>query len=199
MEGAAAEGYFTMGGDARRASSEDCTVLFGCELNILSKRGDVDLTASIIEKLDYTFAGLHDRTPYTASAGNSELENTQAIVNCIQKVRPTIISHPITASFPVEILPIVEAAASYSVALEINARLFKRLASRYLVRSYIRLLELALQYQVSIILSSDSHLSIDVGDVSSLSPLQKAINEASKLIVNLDEHTFRTWQNEQDL
>lgn len=193
MEGAPTAGYFSMVDDVRRVTSRYCTILFGCELNILSEQGDVDLDSDIIARLDYTFAGLHSHTPYAVS-GASRSKNTEAIVNCIQKVRPTVISHPITALFPVEIRPIVEASAVYGVALEVNARVFRYAALQYLIQSYVELLEMAFRYHVSIILSSDSHISFDVGDIRPLAPLQEILCDISEVVVR-DEETFMRWRD----
>lgn len=194
MVGAPHDGFFTMGEDIRRISIDKPKILFGCELNILSENGDVDLSPKIIEKLDFVLAGLHKYTPYESNPKMPKMQNTKAIVNCIEKLSPTIISHPISANFPVEIEPIVKAAAQRNVALEVNARLFRYSMTQELISAYANLINKVIEYNVYIVLSSDSHIWTDLGDIRPLKLLQEALNDAVHLIANLNMGAFSLWR-----
>ena len=80
MEGAPHMGYFEMMYRLPR-HNQGVSMIYGCEANILSEYGDVDISDDILQKLDYTMAGLHKRTQYV---DRGEMNNTAAIVNTIK-------------------------------------------------------------------------------------------------------------------
>lgn len=197
MDGAPHEGYFTMASDARRAATTKCTVLFGCELNILSEEGDVDLSSEVIRGLDFVLAGLHERTPYAIQEHGSKLNNTKALVNCIERVRPTVVSHPITSSFPIDLEPVIRSAQENRVLLEINARVLRRANAEHVVSDYLQLIGIAAKFNTQLIIGSDCHILSDLGNVKSLNPLQGALEETSDLIINRDAASFSLWQSQR--
>ncbi len=190
MAGAAHDGFFTMRRDVHRAS-QNCHLLFGCEANILSERGNIDISPSVMEHLDFVLAGLHAYTPYT-EGDSSKLRNTKAIIECIEILSPTAISHPIYPAFPIEIIPVVCAAASKGVALEVNARVLNRVSDQ-LVNSYCELIQASSKHETFMLLSSDSHFVDDLGDIRPLDPLKDILTESENLIINRDIEAFREW------
>lgn len=192
MAGAPVESYFNMKADVK-GEADDINILFGCEANILSEKGELDLHQDTVNGLDYILAGLHEFTPYI---GKEQVYNTSAIVKCIEKEKILCISHPISRNFPVEEKAIVEAAASFHVALEINNRVFRGI-SRELVRQYLSLLEECKKINVPILLSSDSHVLSTVGEIGNLKIINESLEECSDLILNLHEKALINMMEEK--
>jgi len=192
MRGASHLEYFTMGDDVRRASSPCCKFLFGCEANIQSQNGDIDIPPSIIQELDYLLAGIHNLTPYTQNSDFSRHYHTDALINCIKNVKPTAITHPIYPLFPIDVAAVVTAAATSEVVLEINARVLRR-ANEDIICEYQKLIECAAKCQCYLMLSSDSHFVDDVGDVTPLKKLEVSIKAHKELIINYSVDSFNAF------
>jgi len=189
MQHSAHEGYFEMSERVPK-SFANLRVLFGCEVNILSKNGDVDLSTQTMSKLDVVLAGLHARTPYI---GSSEADNTSAIINTMKR-HPSIriITHPYRADFPVYVPDVVYAAKEYNVLLEINASLLLKAiqnrtnekASRVIHKTaeIIRLLQ---STATGYVINSDAHHSSEIGISSaSFDILSAELGIRSEFILN---------------
>lgn len=167
MEHSAHEGYFEM--SARLPKIFDgLNVLFGCEMNILNKSGDVDLSAKTMSGLDIVLAGLHERTPYD---GTGEAENTAAIINAIMRhPEINIITHPFKAEFPISIQEVVHAAKEFGVLLEINLALLLRSIQHKsdkkcitIVNKTAELISCLQSVGSGYIINSDAHYSDEIG------------------------------------
>lgn len=179
MLGAPVESYFSMKNDVNLCSKKT-RILFGCEANILSDAGSLDICEDTIHSLDYVLAGLHNLTPYCS---NGELYNTNAIVNCIIKNSILGITHPVNDSFPIEIKPIIEAAQYKRTLLELNSRELIR-CSEQTIKNTLTMIELCAETNIPIILSSDSHILNNVGIFSAPQEIFDAISESSVTIIN---------------
>ena len=167
MEHSAHEGYFEMFARLPRLFG-GLNVLFGCEMNILNKSGDVDLSKETMSGLDIILAGLHERTPYK---GTGELENTSAIINAMMRYPEiNIITHPFRAEFPVSINDVVQAAKEYNVLLEINLSLLlsaiRQKSNGKFATIVNKTAELISCLQLSgsgYVINSDAHYSEEIG------------------------------------
>lgn len=156
MEGAPHSGYFEM---LYRLPKEinGIRLLCGCEANILNEEGALDISNDILKTLDYTMAGLHQRTPYT---GTSKGENTKAIINSVKDGMVDVITHPVSWNFPIDIYSIVDVASEYNVLLEANKTvlleaLYKK--EEDIIIDYKNLLMEAESAGIHIIWGSDAH------------------------------------------
>lgn len=161
MEGAPHMGYFEMMYRMPHYN-QGVSMIHGCEANILSEYGNVDISDDILRKLDYTMAGLHKRTQYI---DKGETNNTIAIVNTIKSGKIDIITHPVSWNFKVNVSRIVEAARYYDVLLEANKTILVE-AIEYerqeTVQQYKELLKLSREAGVEIIWGSDAHHVIEM-------------------------------------
>lgn len=167
MEHSAHEGYFEMA--ARLPKRMDgLNVLFGCEMNILNKAGDVDLSAKTMSGLDVVLAGLHERTPYD---GSGEAKNTAAIINAMKR-HPGIhiITHPFRAEFPICVKDVVQAAKECHVILEINLPLILKAMENKengnfaaIVDKTAELVSCTHSADGRYVISSDAHYSDEIG------------------------------------
>ena len=196
MEGAPCMGYFEMMYRLPHIN-QGMSILYGCEANILSEKGDVDISDEILSKLDYTMAGLHKRTPYI-DLGKSQ--NTKAIINTIKSGKIDIITHPVSWNFDVDVFQIVEAAKTFSVLLEANKTILAEAVEYGRVKTieqYKELFRLSRENGVNIIWGSDAHhvsemeISIlklhmlsEVYDFDFFSTINQNINDILQLLGN---------------
>jgi putative hydrolase len=167
MEGSAHEGHFEMCARLPKYFGT-LEVLFGCELNILNKGGDVDLTASVMEDLDVVLAGIHRRTPYDF---RTDVNNTKAIINSIKRHSSiNIITHPYRTEYPVSVSDIVDAAIEFNVLLEVNASLIlgavmnhSRGMSVNVVDKTAEMVQLLQSKGVGYLVNSDAHHTSEIG------------------------------------
>lgn len=189
MEHSAHEGYFEM---SRRLPKRfaNLDVLFGCEMNIMNKSGDVDLSTKTMSKLDIVLAGLHERTSYD---GSNEAENTSAIINAMKRYpQINIITHPYRAEFPISITDIVHAAKEYDVLLEINTALLLNALQHkdesncaLVVNKTAELVHCLQSVKSGYLINSDAHHSSEIGIMTdSLKMLESELGVCPEYILN---------------
>jgi putative hydrolase len=190
MAGAPKIGYFTMAPDLARWP---CTtkLAFGCEANIISLDGELDIDVETQRSLDYVMAGIHSRTPYDEFKNNQE-NNTAATMAALRLHRPAILTHPLNPRFPIKVDIVVRLAAELGVALEINARVLEN-ATPELIDAHRRLLDVAVQEGARLVLGSDAHIPPLVGNVASLMCIREELIRTYDQIINASFDHFRAW------
>ena len=171
-------------------------LLLGAELNILDSNGTVDLPESILQKLDITIASLH----VPCMAPGTLLENTKAYVNAIKNPLINIIGHPDDRRYPVDYREIVLAAKEYHTLIELNNASLAGGGPRVNARPLdIELLGLCAEYQVPIVIGSDAHIDMAVGNHDMAESLLKELNFPEHLIVNQDIDYLKRYVNRYKL
>lgn len=134
-------------------------VLKGIEANVIDRQGKLDLDDFRLARLDMVAAGLHTIcSPY----GTVD-ENTEMMISAIKNPWVDIIVHPGNPEYPVREEDVVQAAAEYDVAIEINNSSLT--ISRQGSRPHCdHIAALAKRYGAKMILGSDSHFAYSVGD-----------------------------------
>lgn len=194
MQHSAHEGYFEMSTRLQKHYN-GVDVLFGCEMNILNRNGDVDLTNSVMSDLDIVLAGLHERTLYS---NLGESENTMAIINAMKRhPNINIITHPYRAQFPVSILDVVQAAKEYHVLLEVNVSLLLKAIQEktiknntFVIRETRKMIHSLQSIGYGYLINSDAHHTSEIG-ISD--------NVFNLLISELDICFDFVWNNKLDL
>ncbi|MBP2645019.1 MAG: ycdX [Firmicutes bacterium] len=166
-------------------------VLKGIEANILDSRGTLDLSERILAKLDIVLAGLHS---VCVPSGTAE-ENTDMMIAAMKNPWVDVIVHPGNPEFIIDDRKVVQAAAEYDVALEINNSSLTVSRSGSLPRCY-HLLNLAKEYGCKIVLGTDSHFAFSVGDFTAAEKLisqtgllpQQLLNTS---VTKIEEHLRR--------
>lgn len=156
-------------------------ILYGAEVNILDHKGTLDLGDDILEHLDYVIASIHKPVK---KPGTIE-ENTAAYIAAMKNPYVCILGHCDDVKYPVDYPAIVQAAMEHHVLLEINNSSLSpegyRGDTRY---NDLMILNLCLHYNYPVILSSDSHGTGHVGDVSYALELSKKAEMPEHLILN---------------
>lgn len=156
-------------------------MLYGAEANILDNDGTLDLENDILEHLDYVIASIHKpvKKPGTID------ENTSAYIAAMKNPYVRIIGHCDDVKYPVDYAAIVQAAMENDVLLEINNSSLSPDGYRGDTRfNDLMILNLCRHYDYPVILSSDSHGTRHVGDVSYALALTKTAEMPEELILN---------------
>ncbi len=156
-------------------------ILKGVELNILDINGKVDLQNNILKRLDYAIASLH-----IPCIEPMELEeNTQAVINTIKKPYINIIGHLCDPRYPIDIRAVVTAARDNNTLLEINnSSLDPRSSRAGGDREVAELIKECKRQGLPVILGSDAHFHMDIGNFNNIIPMLEEINMPDELIIN---------------
>lgn len=136
-------------------------LLYGIELNILDKNGNIDLEKELLEKMDYAIASMH----YQNYRPGSLSENTGAFLNVMKNPCVKLLGHIDNPAYPVDYDAIAACAKEEGVLLEINEASLAPYGYRGDTRpASMEILRCCQKYQVPILLSSDSHGCAHIGD-----------------------------------
>ncbi|GMB01752.1 phosphatase [Pelosinus sp. IPA-1] len=154
-------------------------ILKGVEANVIDRDGTLDLAEERLAGLDIVLAGLHS----VCSPYGSVLENTQMMVNAMKNPWVDAIVHPGNPEFLVDAEAIVKAAVEYDVALEINNSSLK--ISRVGSKPHCENIAcLAKEYGAKIIVGTDSHFSLAIGDFSKANELLERVEISPDAVIN---------------
>lgn len=156
-------------------------LMLGCELDIIDYDGSVDLEERYLRGLDFGIASIHE--PCYKSGTISQ--NTSAYLGAIKNPAIQIIGHPDDGRFPVDYETLVCAAKEEHVLLEVNASSLHPQCNRVGAReNYITMLELCRRYKAPVIIDSDAHCEVDVGNHARAHALLEEIGFPEELVVN---------------
>ena len=191
MKGSCAPIYFQ---NLKVIPRERCgvTTLFGVELNIMDEDGSVDLEPERLRLMDVCVASLH----ILCIEPRSREENTRAYLNAMKNPYVNIIGHPDDPRYPVDLRAVVEGAKENHVILEMNnSSLAPGSARKASVESYLEFLDMCRQYDQPIIMGSDAHVDIDVGNHSRVAEILEQARFPEHLIINTDVRKVKPYLN----
>ena len=156
-------------------------VLYGVELNILDFEGHVDLPEHILEELDVVIASMH----LPCFTGGTKAENTRAYLNVMKNPHVKIIGHPDDGRYPMDYKALVEGAKEHGVLLEMNNSSLSPSSYRTRAReNYMELLEYCKEFDTPIVVDSDAHVDLDVGNHRLALELIEAVDFPERLVLN---------------
>lgn len=154
-------------------------ILKGVEANVIDRAGNLDLEDSRLAALDIVLAGLH----HICSPNGSVAENTEMMINAIRNPWVDVIVHPGNPEYLIDAEAVVQAAVKYDVALEINNSSLR--LSRIGSRPYCEnIAGLAKQYGAKIIVGTDSHFALSIGDFSQAIELLEKYDITPSAVIN---------------
>lgn len=157
-------------------------LLKGVEANIIDTKGGIDIPDELIQELDLVLAGFH---PYCNYEGGSAEDHTRAMIGAIESGLIDIIAHPANVRYPVDVERVVEAAKIHNVLLEINNNTFLPITARQGSDGLAREIATAcFQAGMDVVLSSDAHLAMAVGDFSEALKMAEMVGFQPERIVN---------------
>ena len=168
------------------------TVLYGAELNILDYAGHVDLPESLLREMDLTLASIH---PPCYVSGTVE-ENMNAYIGAMKNPYINMIAHPDDARFPMDYEMLVKAAKEYHVILEVNNASLAPGSFRGDSReSYKEMLQLCMDYQVPVVMNSDAHADVQVGNHEFAQEVLDLAGFPEELVVNYHREILKEYIN----
>ena len=162
-------------------------IVMGCELNIIDYSGSTDLAAQVLKKIDYGIASLHRECIETGSVA----ENTAAIIGAMRNPHVVIIGHPDNPQFPADLDAVARAAADNRVLLEVNNSSYLPKGHRVGSADNAKLMLAACKkYGAEIIMGSDAHIDLDVGNHALSQKVLAENNFPEELVVNTSVEKF---------
>ncbi|HHY42933.1 MAG TPA: PHP domain-containing protein [Thermoanaerobacterales bacterium] len=191
--------FYKMRDEIERLKSKykNIKILLGCEANVISLDGDLDIPNEVLSILDYTMVGLHPLIwPRSFKDGLSLLfenvlaravgsnwllekvmrQNTLALIRAISKNKIKIITHP-GLHLPIDTAKLAQAAAKYGTALEINA------GHGYMTKEYIAI---AKACGAKFAIGSDAHHPKNVGNFKRALEIVKEVGLSEDDIINAE-------------
>ena len=163
-------------------------VLCGVEANIVDVDGTIDIHPDR-KKLDYAIVSLHKQC-FTPS---SKEENTDAVINACKHPQVKIVGHPDDARFPLDYERLSDFIVEQDLFCELNNSSLKKNGPRIGAKENLRvLLGLGKEKNMKIIVGSDAHMDVDVGNFDLAKALIDELNYPEDLIVN-------TWETDRIL
>lgn len=164
-------------------------LVYGCEINVL-EGGKLSLPERYMGMIDYGVVGIHQNC-YV----NQGVEaNTENLIACMRHPRVFLVSHPDDDHTPLDYEKLVAAAKEYHVALEVNnSSLWKQDRRLNCVRNYETMLALCARRGVPIVVDSDAHDSLEVGELDLARDLLERVGFPEELILNLKTERFKKW------
>lgn len=162
-------------------------VIYGAEANIVDHSGKLDLPDDILAQLDYCIAGMH----LPCLPPGTVRENTDACIHAMENPSVHILAHPDDPHFPVDYDLLIQAAMDHHVLLEINNNSLAPDSYRGSTRENDRIiLDLCRKYHYPVLLSSDSHGHVHVGDFQYSLELVSEMHFPLELILNSSVDRF---------
>ncbi|MDD6038872.1 MAG: phosphatase [bacterium] len=168
------------------------TVLYGVELNIMDTDGTVDLPNELLPAMDVCIASMH----IPCYAPRSLEENTSACINAMKNPYVNVLGHPDDPRYPIDLRAIVEAAKENHVMLEMNNSSLAPTSFRKATEEgYLKFLELCKEYDQPVLMGSDAHIDIDVGNHRYVAPIIEKADFPEHLIMNSSVERIKPYLN----
>lgn len=153
-------------------------ILYGAEVNILDLEGNIDLDADVLEKLDVVNASIH--RPCYKDYGAAD--NTSAYEAIVQNPLIDIICHSGAPDMAYDYEKIISLAKENHKLIEINNHSFY--VRKKSIPNCKKIAQICMEKGVGIVVSSDAHISFDIGDYTPALNMLAEINFPEELVMN---------------
>ncbi len=192
MPGTCTNFYFSNLKNARR-DYEEIEVLYGVELNIIDYSGKVDMPEELLKQMDLAIASIHSGIGFTPGTVD---ENTGAVISAMENPYVNIIGHPDDGRVPLDYERIVKAAKETGTLLEINNSSLSPNSFRAGAKENDRtMLKLCMEYRVPVVIGSDAHSDLVVGNHDMAFELMQEIGFDKELVMNFNIEKLKTFLN----
>ena len=167
-------------------------LLLGSEVNILDAWGTVDLPERTLERMDVVIASLH----IPCMKPGSKLENTESYLNVMKNPYVNIIGHPDDGRYEIDYEALVKGAKEYGKVLELNNHSMEPDCNRQnAVENDREMLELCKKYQVPVVMDSDAHFDLLIGEFDLARNLLEKLDFPEELVLNRSVDAIRKYVN----
>ncbi len=168
---------------------EGVHIFKGVEVNIVDNEGRIDVKDEKLKHTDYLIASIHTG-PYKVKSTFEN--NTQAYLNVLDNPRVKILGHIEDERYDCDFDLICAKVSKLNKAIEINNSSLSPNNNRVgAVYRIPKLLEFCLKHQTKIIINSDAHFCLDVGNIDRVLEIIKNINFPEHLIINYHEELIK--------
>lgn len=161
-------------------------LLRGAEANIIDYNGGLDLPDQVLKRLDVCIASYHE----SCIAPLTSREHTAGWLKVIRNPYVDIIGHSGRGPFPMEIDEVVALCREQDKLVEINNLTLSE--KNYQSQCY-KIASACKAQQVKIVVNSDAHFSLSIGEVKKAMKMLAEINFPEELIVNRSFDQFAAW------
>jgi putative hydrolase len=162
-------------------------VFKGVECNIMDVNGSLDLSADLLDKMEFVIASFH-RGSYPPT--NRET-HTRAVIAAMENKNMHIWGHPYDLFFDVDITAVIEAAARTRTIIEINNQSFNPDSHRFKGQEIgMKILELCKKLKIPVLASSDAHFCADVGNLERAKEMILAARLDEEQVLNTSTERF---------
>lgn len=167
--------------------------LFGVELNILNKDGEIDLPQAMLPKMDIVIASVHVPC-YHGEFTKDEI--TEAVIRVMENPYVNVIGHPDDSRTPMDCEAIVKAAKRTGTLLEVNNSSMRPDNFRQNAKENLKeLLYYCEKYGVMITTGSDAHLDLDAGIFSNVYSVLEEYHFPEELIATTSFEKIKPFLN----
>ena len=167
-------------------------LLLGSEVNILDARGNVDLPERTLERMDVVIASLH----IPCMKPGSKLENTESYLNVMKNPYVNIIGHPDDGRYEIDYEALIQGAKEYGKVLELNNHSMDSECTREnAVENDTVMLNLCKKYQVPVVMDSDAHFDLLIGEFDRARDLLEKLDFPEELVLNRSVDAIRKYVN----
>ena len=154
-------------------------LITGAEVDIMDEEGNLDIEDRLLKNLELVIASFH--TPCFAPNQSPEAV-TKAWLNTLDNENVDVLGHMGDGRYVCDYEAVVKKAKEKGKIIEINNHSFKvRAGSRENCREVALLCK---KYSVPVVLSTDAHFSLEIGDVPNSVALLEEIDFPEELILN---------------
>ena len=158
-------------------------LLKGAEANIVDYNGSLDISNPELKHLDYVIASLHP--PCIAFAEIEEV--TRGLELVMENPLVSAIGHPGDSRYPIDFERLVKKAKETKTLLEVNNASLLPTSVRPGVRDNLKkMLELCKTYNVPIVLGTDAHFYLQIGQFDASIELLNEVDFPEALVLNTD-------------
>ena len=168
-------------------------LLLGTELNIMNPDGDLDLSESLCRNLDIVIASIHSPC---YGLDHTREENTKAYTAVMKKPYVDIIGHPDDGRYEIDYEALVQGAKEYGKVLELNNHSMDPDCNRQnAVENDTVMLNLCKKYQVPVVMDSDAHFDLLIGEFDRARDLLEKLDFPEELVLNRSVDAIRKYVN----
>lgn len=167
-------------------------ILRGVEANIINVKGEVDLDHTVLAKLDWVIASLHE----PVFAPSSRIAHTEALINAIESGVVDAIGHPGNPHYDFDFERVIRTAAKHNVLVEINNSSLDRSRVGSAPRCH-DIAVMAKEVGARITTGSDAHFAADVGNFTGIKKLLTEVDFPQELIVTQHPQSFLEFLSER--
>ncbi|MGN1059545.1 MAG: phosphatase [Clostridia bacterium] len=162
-------------------------VIRGAEVNIIDYNGTVDLERSVLEKLDWVIASIHNPCLVPGSAA----DHTNTYIKALENPLIDALGHSGTPNFSYDIDAVLETAKRLDKVIELNNHSFS--VRKNSIENCKKIARRCAELGVNVILSTDAHSTYQMGDTENCWMMAMEAGIREEQIINLTAEKFLSY------